>query len=265
MSAVTHRSYEFTHALTREPGKSVVYGLRAEHGADPDHESFLRTHQTYINALRQTGAEVLVEPALENFPDSVFIEDTALCIAGKAILLRPGVPSRLGEVQHTRALLTELLSIDNVMCLPEGGCVDGGDVLVTDSEVIVGISKRTDNQGAESLREIVRALGFAFRRLQTPENLLHLKTGCGLLDEETIFAIEPIAQLLLGYKTIVCPEDEWGAANVVRFNDIVLCSSGYPKTRKVLESAGFEVVTINTTELAKIDGGLSCLSLRISL
>ena len=262
---MTHSAYQFTHAFTRQPGASIADGLRAEDGGDPDAGRFLTAHGDYVAALRATGATVTVAPPLEAYPDSVFVEDPALCLMGKAIILRPGATSRFGERDHARDALGAIMGTENVIDLPDGGMVDGGDILVTATEVLVGLSARTDEAGVELLRPILEQLGLPLRVLKTPPHILHFKTGCAILDERTIFTDADLAECFEGYRTIVCPADEAPAANLIRFNDKVFCASGFPKTLKLLTQAGYEVVKMDMLEAAKVDGGLSCLSLRFSL
>lgn len=260
-----HSPYKFTHAVTRQPGLSVTGGLRAEVGDDPNPARFLEMHTAYVDALRATGAEVTVEPALEDFPDSVFVEDPALCLMGKAIILRPGANSRFGEREAARSSLEAVMGPENVIDLPEGGFVDGGDILVTKTEVLIGLSARTDQAGVALLRPIIEDLGFKLRVLNTPSHILHFKTGCGLLDDETIFTVKDLSDCFDGYKVIECPTGEEPAANIIRFNDKVFCADGFPKTHQLLTDRGYDVVTFDVSEPAKVDGGLSCLSLRFSL
>lgn len=262
---MTHSAYQFTHAFTRQPGASIADGLRAEDGGDPDATRFLAAHGDYVAALRATGATVTVAPPLEAYPDSVFVEDPALCLMGKAIILRPGAESRFGERDHARTALAEVFGTENVIDLPAGGIVDGGDILVTKTEVLVGLSARTDQAGVDLLRPIVEGLGLALRVLNTPAHILHFKTGCAILDNETIFTVADLADCFDGYRTIICPANEAPAANLIRFNDKVFCADGFPKTLNLLTEAGYDVVVMDVSEAAKVDGGLSCMSLRFSL
>ena len=260
-----HSSYLFTHAVTRQPGQSIADGLRASDGADPDAAKFLKAHGDYVTALRATGAAVTVLPPLEAYPDSVFVEDPALCVMGKAIILRPGAASRFGERDAARDALVDVFGAENVIDLPAGGIVDGGDILVTKTEVLVGLSARTDQAGVDLLRPIVEGLGLSLRILNTPSHILHFKTGCAILDDETVFAVADLADCFDGYKVIVCPNGEEPAANLIRFNDKVFCADGFPKTHRILADAGYDLLLLDVREAAKVDGGLSCMSLRFSL
>ena len=260
-----HSAHLFSHAFTRQPGASIANGLRAEDGGDPNAERFLIAHGEYVAALRATGAAVTVAPPLEAYPDSVFVEDPALCLMGKAVILRPGAETRFGERDHARDALTEIMGAANIIDLPKGGIVDGGDILVTETEVLVGLSARTDQAGVDLLRPIVEELGLNLRVLNTPSHILHFKTGCAILDGQTIFTVADLGDCFDGYHTIICPADEAPAANLIRFNDKVFCAAGFPKTLQMLTDAGYDVVTLDVSEAAKVDGGLSCMSLRFSL
>lgn len=258
------RSYNFTHAIVRKPGHSITDGLRAADVGTPDLDIFLRHHKDYVAALASTGAKVITLESMEEFPDSVFIEDAALCLCEGAIVMRPGAPSRLGEA----AVLAPVLSTyyDEVFAIEREGFIEGGDVLTTEREILVGTSARTDNAGIEEFRQLVSRWGYAVREVKTPDGVLHFKTDCALLDEETVLATRRLSATgcFNGYKVIHTAEGEEACANAVRFNDLVLMPSGFPETAEVLDKAGYDVRTIGNSEAAKLDGGMSCLSLRFS-
>lgn len=257
------RSYRFTHALTRLPGQSVTQGLRAEDTGTPDLALMRRHHADYVAALRSTGAEVIELAPLEAFPDSVFVEDTALCLAQGVVLMRPGAPSRMGEVAEMapslRAVFGELREITV-------GHIEGGDVVVTEREILVGRSARTDAEGIAALRAVTADWGPRVREVITPPGVLHFKTDCALLDADTILATERLAATgcFADYRVIHTAPGEEAAANVIRFNDIVLMPAGFPRTAEMLDGAGYKVVEIDNSECAKLDGGMSCLSLRFT-
>lgn len=258
------RSYRFSHALVRKPAHSVASGLRAADCGDPDAAAFSAEHRAYVAALEAAGLTVTVVEALERFPDSVFVEDTALCLASAAILLRPGAPSRAGEVGAIRPHLAEM--VGHVDDLPGEGHVDGGDILATGTELLVGLSARTDIAGAEALRPFAERSGYNLRIVQTPAEILHFKTECGLLDAETVFATARLADTgcFADYRVLIAPKGEEAAANLIRVNDVVLVSDGFPQTRRQLERAGYTLVVVPTGQAALLDGGLSCMSLRFS-
>ena len=261
---MTHPSYQFTHALCRTPSNSVSDGLRAQDQGDPDPLAFAAEHAAYVSALRDAGCDVTVLAADEAYPDSVFIEDPALVLNGVAIVLRPGAETRLGEAAALRPALVETMK--DIIDLQTSGYVDGGDILCTDSHVLLGLSARTTVEGAEDLRPIVERLGYELKVLQTPPEILHFKTESSLLDHETVLATPALAAsgAFEGLNVIETADAEEAAANAIRVNDYVFLSAGYPKTAAKLEAAGYALKILNTSQAALVDGGLSCMSLRYS-
>jgi dimethylargininase len=259
------RSYTFSHAITRKPSASIVAGLRAVDTGTPDLGLMLRHHADYVAALRATGAVVVELDALEAFPDSVFVEDTALCLPEGAVVMRPGAPSRLGEAAemapHLRALYGQVVQISGA-----DSFIEGGDILTTETEVLVGRSARTNAAGIAELTRLVAPWGHSVREVFTPPGVLHFKTDCSLLDGETILSTARLAEsgCFAGYRVILVAEGEEACANTIRFNDAVIMPAGFPKTRAALDQAGYKVVEIGNSECAKLDGGMSCLSLRFS-
>ena len=258
------RSFTFTHAITRRPAESAVGGLRAVDVGAPSIDLFRAHHDDYVAALKSTGADVIELPALEAFPDSCFIEDAALCLPEGAILTRPGAPTRLGEAAEMGPPLRALY--DDVRAIEGPGFIEAGDVLTTEREILVGLSARTDEAGVAELTEKVADWGWTVRMVQTPPGVLHFKTDCSLLDAATILATERLARsgCFEGYDVIHVAEGEEASANAIRFNGIVLFAAGFPKTAAKLREAGYDVREIGNSEAAKLDGGMSCLSLRFT-
>lgn len=258
------KSYHFTHAICRRPSASIVDGLRAVDTGAPDLALFQRHHDSYVATLRETGAEVTVLDPLEAFPDSVFVEDAALCLQEGAIIMRPGAPSRLGEAaemtQHLEALYGDVHHIEG------DGRIEGGDILTTEREILVGLSARTNRDGVAQLHKLVEPWGYALRMVDTPSGVLHFKTDCSLLDEETILATPRLeaSGCFEGYRVIHTADGEEPCANAIRFNNLVLMPAGFPKTRDRLVDEGYDLREIGNSEAAKLDGGLSCLSLRFT-
>lgn len=255
------RATAFTHAIMRRPAESVVAGLRAEDRGDPDLSAFAADHVAYQAALRAAGVAVTLLEPLEAFPDSVFVEDAALCLPEGAILMRLGAPSRVGEPAHVEA---PLAAFYGEVARIVAGHVEGGDVLVTDREILVGRSARTDGDGVAALRAIVADWGWPVREVTAPPEVLHFKTDCGLLDGETVLATPRLAAsgCFAGYRLLETAQGEAAAANCVAVNDRVLFPAGFPRTAELVGKAGFRVHEIGNAEAAKVDGGMSCLSLR---
>lgn len=258
------RSYRFTHAITRVPPRSAVDGLRATDVGNPDIDLMRAHHDLYVEALRLTGAEVAVVEALEEFPDSHFVEDSALCLPEGAVVLRPGAPSRFGEAMAMEPHLRALYSTVHVLAGP--GFIEGGDIVTTETEILVGQSARTTSAGIEALRSVVGPWGYQVREVHTPEGVLHFKSDCSLLDGQTILSTTRLSDsgCFDGYTVIDVEPGEEPAANSIRFNDVVFMPAGFPVTTKRVRDSGFEVRELPNTECQKIDGGLSCLSLRFS-
>lgn len=256
-------SYRFDRAITRRPGQSVVNGIRARDRGTPDLQRFLEEHATYIDALERAGLAVTVLPALEDYPDSVFVEDAALCFPEGIVMTHPGAPSRTGEA----ALLADDLQQSGyqLICNDSGKPIDGGDVLLTDARVLVGLSERTRPDGFAWLRSILEPWGYAVSAVETPRQVLHLKSDCSVLDSDTILLTNRLAgeDCFRSYRTIVVPRGEEAAANSIRVNDVVLVPEGFPETASLLTSKGYRVEAVPVSQPALLDGGLSCMSLRI--
>lgn len=257
-------AFRFSHAITRRPSASIARGLRAIDTGAPDLALMQAHHAAYVAALRSTGAQVIELPPLDDLPDAVFVEDTALCLPQGAILMHPGAPSRVAEVAHMAphlaALFTEVHHID------APATIEGGDILVTGREILVGTSARTNAAGIAALAAITDRWGHRLRQVDTPPGVLHFKTDCALLDADTILSTERLAAsgCFAGYHVLHTAPGEEAAANVIRFNDLVLMPAGFPATRDRLIAAGYSVTEIPNSECAKLDGGMSCLSLRFT-
>ena len=259
---MTNPTFEFSRAITRRPAASVINGLRAEDIGTPDLTRMLDAHAHYVATLKGTGAEVIELPPLEEFPDALFVEDTTLCLPQGAVMMRPGAPSRLGEVAEMEPTIRSVY--DDVRHIKGSGHIEGGDILVTGKEVLVGRSDRTDAAGVAELTEIVADWGHTLREVFTPPGVLHFKTDCSLLDGETILSTKRLdaSGCFDGYRVLHVAEVEEAAANSIRFNQFVLAPTGFPRTAEMLRRHGYEVVEIDNADCAKLDGGMSCLSLR---
>ncbi len=255
--------FHFDQAIVRTPGARIADGLRAVDRGAPTREGVQRELDAYVLALRAAGVEVETLEALDDFPDSIFVEDPALVFSNGAILLRPGAPSRFGEAAAIAPVLRR--RFHEVLELSEG-FVEGGDVLVTPDVVLIGLSGRTDGTGAEALKVLLSKLGRRGEIVSTPPGVLHFKTDCSLLDEQTVLATSRLAaaRAFERYRVIVTPRGEEEAANALRVNDRVFLGDRFPRTADRLAAAGFKVVPLPNAEIARLDAGFSCLSLRWS-
>jgi dimethylargininase len=255
---MSKRVFDFAHAIVRTPSPSVVEGLREGNEA-PRYEAVLAEHRAYVAALEAAGLAVeLLEP-LVDFPDSVFVEDPGFALPEGAILLRPGAPSRIGEAAEIAPVLRR--QFEQVLELDEG-FADGGDMLILPDEILIGLSGRTDRLGAMRACALLRELGRAARVVETPAEVLHLKTACALIDERTLVATPALAATFPDYDVLVTPAGEEKAANLIRVNDRVLMAAAFPETSALVAERGLNVVRVDASEIAKIDAGLSCMSLR---
>jgi dimethylargininase len=255
-------SYRFGHAILRKPGDSAVRGLRVVDRGAPDIRLFLAEHAAYADALCRAGLAITVLDPLEAFPDAVFLEDAALCLPQGTVLLNPGTASRSGE---TKPLAAELGALGHDLHrLEPPGRIDGGDILVTGSEILVGLSARTDKAGFDALDSLLAGWGYRLRKVHTPEGVLHFKSDCSLLDGETILATDRLGSsgCLSGFRLLTVPAGEEAAANSIRVNERVLVPEGFPATVEMLQRENYSVETVPVSQAALLDAGLSCMSLR---
>lgn len=253
---------QFSHCIVRRPAPSVTEGLRAVDVGAPDFTRLKAEHQAYIAAMVAAGVKVDVLPALPEFPDSIFVEDPALTFPNGAILLRPSVPARRMEIDHIASALHD--RFDAVLELPQPGFVEGGDVLRTPSKIMIGLSERTNQDGATALLNCLASLDLKGEIVQTPPDVLHFKTDCSLLDDETVFTTRRLGAsgIFKGFKTVFVPEGEEAAANALRVNDVVMIGTEFARSLDLLDGLGYKLLPLATSEIGKIDAGLSCMSLR---
>lgn len=254
--------FDYTHAIVRKPAASVVFGLRAVVGPDPDYSAMLAEHDAYVSALRGLGLEVEELPPADDYPDSIFVEDPALVFTEGAIVLNLAAPSRAGEAGLIAPVLES--RFDRVLHMQGPGLADGGDVLVLPDRVLIGLSGRTDREGAEELIRLLAELGKKGEIAETPHGVLHFKTGCSLIDQETIFALPQMGDLnaFAGLRVVLVPEDEEKAANKLRIRDAALVGASFPKSRELIEGFGVRTIALPVEQIGRIDAGLSCMSLR---
>ena len=253
--------FNFSKALVRAPGLSVVNGLSTQPGPRPSFETIAAEHTRYVETLEACGLDVEVLAPLEAYPDSIFVEDPALVLKGAAILLRPGAPSRQGEVQEIEAALRERFG--TVLAIREG-FGDGGDMLLTPAGMFIGLSSRTDEAGGTELAGLLGKLGVKSRIVSTPPGTLHLKSDCSLIADDHILCTSTLAasDIFNDYRKLVVPEDERAAANALRLNDTILVGDRFPKTIEMLRQQGYAVKPVANAGIGRLDAGLSCMSLR---
>lgn len=251
----------FKHAIVRIVSKNFQYGLTSSKLGKPDYNKVLIQHSNYIEALRKCGLKVLTLETDDRFPDSTFVEDTAVVNEDLAIIANLGETSRKGEEIEIREVLDKFY--ENVESIEKPGSLDGGDVLRVEDQYFIGISKRTNKVGALQLKEILKKYGFSCSLVKLKE-VIHLKTGLAYIGDNNLivsgeFIDNPLFQ---DYNIIKVDEDESYAANCIRVNNYVLIADGYEKLINSISSLGYKVLKLDITEFRKMDGGLSCLSLR---
>ena len=252
---------EFTRAIVRIPCKSLVEGLTSANMGKPDYNKALEQHHEYIKALKHCGLEVIILPADERYPDSTFVEDTALLTPHCAIFTNPAAESRKGEIAITRETIADFYN--TIEAIKPPGTVEAGDIMMIGNNFYIGLSERTNKEGAKQMISILRHYGMNGIPINMNE-VLHLKTGLSYIENNYLmitkeFLHEPKFQQ---FKQLEVSSEEAYAANSVWINDRVLVPQGFPNTKALIESAGYETIAIDTSEFRKIDGGLSCLSLR---
>ena len=255
---------QFTRAIVRPPPPTYAAGIASANAGAPDLPRALAQHQAYCLALEQCRLAVSVLSADAEFPDSCFVEDTAVLTARGAIATRPGAPSRAGEVSSIVAALVPYFS--EIACITAPGTVDGGDICEAEGHFLIGLSLRTNDEGARQLAGLLGDIGFpsSFIDIRGSRRLLHLKTGLSYLDDGRMILTSdvPRTAALAPYELIEVPETERYAANCLCLNDKVIIADGYPATRAAIEASGYETLALEMSEYRKMDGGLSCLSLR---
>jgi dimethylargininase len=257
---------QFTDAIARTPAATFADGLASDPSAAPSLSLALEQHARYVEALQRCGLRVTVLEAEPAFPDSTFVEDTAVIVGRRALLTRPGAASRLGEAAAIRASLVPLFNEFGEIAAP--GTLDGGDVCETDERVYIGLSERTNREGAEQLAAFLAktGVGSSFVDIRDLRSILHLKSGMSYLGDGVFVVIdELLPRLDLNGARVVrsAPGEEYGA-NCVRVNDAVLVPTGHPDLEKQLRAHGLTPLPLDVSEYRKMDGGLSCLSLRFN-
>ena len=255
----------FTKAILRLPGDNFSQGLTLSRSAiGADFRKALEQHAGYCRALAACGVEVIVMAADDNYPDGTFVEDTFIVAERVAIATRPGAKTRMGEVASVAHAVQKLRP--RVERIEAPGTVDGGDVCQVDEHFLIGLSARTNDAGAAQLAAILARHQYTSSTLdiRRHSSLLHLKSGIAYLGEGRFLVAPefPPTDGLARYEMIEVAAGETYAANAVRVNDEVLIAAGFPILAGTLEKLRYRVRSLDMSEFAKMDGGLSCLSLR---
>jgi dimethylargininase len=251
----------FTQAIARKPGENFARGLTTTASAEPpQYELLLDQHETYLETLKSCGLEVTLLDPLPDYPDAYFVEDTAVVTPDVAVITNPGAEARRGEEAFMAPVLAGFRKIKRIQA---PGTVDGGDVLQVDNHFFIGLSERTNKEGAGQLGRILESFGNTWVTVKVGAGL-HFKSSVNYVGKNTLLVTTDFTEIekLSGYDKIVVEKAEAYAANTLLVNGHLLTPAGFPGTRKQLEILGFEIIELETSEVGKMDGGLTCMSIR---
>ena len=251
----------YSKAIVRTPSKNIADGLTTADLGSPNYSLALHQHQEYIEALKECGLDVIVLEAYDNFPDSTFVEDTAVLTTLCAIITNPGAPSRNDETFEMSKVLNRFYT--NIETIEDPGTLDAGDVMMVGKHFYIGLSERTNENGANQLISFLKKYGMtAFAIIL--EKSLHLKTGVSYLENNNIVATGEFLRKseFQQFNIIEIDDDESYAANCVWINDKVVIPKGFLKAKRKIEEFGYTTRAVDVSEFQKLDGGISCLSLR---
>ena len=255
---------KFNNVIVRRPCRAMTEGITSGlYPGKPDYQLALKQHDSYIEALRNCGVNVTVLPADERFPDSCFVEDPAVLTERCAIIANPGAPSRNGEKESIEQAVRQFYPNDRIEHITAPGTLDGGDVMMCGDHFFVGRSARTNEEGIRQFSAILEKYGYSCSEVRL-EEVLHLKTGVNYLENNRMLVSGEFVDKpeFASFDKYIIPEEEAYAANCIWVNDTVIVPEGYPAVLEIVKSMGYETITVDTSEYRKLDGGLSCLSLR---
>jgi dimethylargininase len=249
-----------TTTIVRQPAPNFADGLTTADLGQPDYALMCRQHQEYIAALQQLGLELIVLDPLPDFPDAHFVEDTAVITPELAVITRPGAPSRRGETAAIQPILSQYRPL---ACIEPPGFLEGGDVLLAEKHLFIGLSERTDESGAEQLGRYLEPHGYTWSTIPVGEGL-HLKSSLNFIGGNTLLVTADFISnpQFADYNKIIVETAESYAANTLLINDTLLMPRGFPRLKARLMRLGRPIIELNTSESQKMDGGLTCLSLR---
>jgi dimethylargininase len=248
-------------ALVRRPGPSLVDGIVTHQEPQPiDLALATAQWEAYVDALRAAGWDIAeVEPA-DDCPDAVFVEDALVVFGDLAVVTRPGAPSRAGEVSGAeRAATAQGLE---VVCIEPPATLDGGDVLKVGRTVYVGRTARTSDDGIEQLRTILAPRGWDVVGVPVT-SVLHLKSAVTALPDGTIVGHPDHVDDASVYEQFLAVPEPAGAHVVLLGDRHLLMAAGAPATADLYRTLGYRPVEVDISEFEKLDGCVTCLSVRI--
>ena len=254
----------FTRAIVRPPSPTFFTGHTTADLGKPNYSMAVKQHNAYCAALERCGLTLNVLPPDSQYPDSTFVEDTAILTERCAIITRPGADSRRGEVATIEQELVR--SFGRIEKIEAPGTVDGGDICEAGDHFFIGISQRTNETGARQLADILAKYAYTseFVDVRNVKGILHLKSGIAFLNEDRFVMIDELQRFpqFRRFNSVRVGAGEEYAANCVMVNDIVLIAAGFPDIERELTQLGCKIISLHMSEFQKMDGGLSCLSLR---
>lgn len=255
----------FKHAIVRTPGQSVIDGIDdyAQLGK-PTYKVALQEHADYIQALTTIGVNVTTLPPLETMPDSCFVEDPAVVSTGKfAVITNPAKSSRNSERDKILPAINDIYDGDHIFYINAPATMEGGDVMQVDDTIYVGLSARTNQMGIDQFTKIAEPFGYTVIAVPVTQ-VLHLKTGVTYMGHNKLLVSGEFidAPIFATFDQLKVPTEEAYAVNCIANGDTVLMPTGFPQVKALLADAGFKTIDTNMSEFEKIDGGLTCLSLR---
>jgi dimethylargininase len=250
----------FSHAIVRKPGPDFAQGITTSNLGSPDYTTMLQQHNAYTQTLRNLGLIVDQLEPLPGFPDAHFVEDAAVVVPELAVLTFPGAQSRQGEQDAIAPVLRRYRPLERIQ---PPGTLDGGDVLMVKRHFFIGLSERTNPEGAAQLGRILEGHGYSWETVPVAAGL-HLKSSVNYVGNGTLLVSPEFAgmEAFDPYRKILIDADEIYASNTLWINDTLLTPQGFPKTLSKLQKLGLPVIELEMSEARKMDGGLSCLSLR---
>jgi len=247
----------YTRAIVRRPGRNFAQGITTSNLGQPDFNKALEQHAAYCEALIKCGVELTVLDADERYPDGCFVEDTAVVNSKVKVISRPGATTRRGEEEAIAKVLTGSGPITSIT---SPGNLEGGDVLRAENHYYIGISERTNSEGARQLSAILSKHGFASSVIRV-EAGLHLKSDIAYLGNGNFISTPVFSKIAHPANTIILDNDEYYSANCLRVNDYLLIPKGFPRSKMKMAELGYNIIELEMSEFRKMDGGLTCLSL----
>jgi len=248
------------HAIVRDPGPDAAEGLTAQSGTPLCLEQLQHQHAAYCDALEALGVELIRLDPAPGFPDAYFVEDTAVVTPEIAVIARCGALERRGEEQSVARVLGCYRSLTKIRA---PGTLDGGDVMIVGRQVFIGLSRRTNPQGAAQLARVLAPYDYQCT-LVTVDDGLHLKSSVTHIGDRQLLLTPSWAErpAFDGYDKILVDPSEDHACNTLWINHHLIMPQGYPQTHALLKATGKSLVELPTDQFRRMDGGLTCLSIR---